>query len=223
MALDSMTLSTAKFEAHLRLLERMACSVIPLTDWVAWRRGARAELPARAVVLTADDGHRSQWDVMAPRLRERQWPVTLFIYPSAISHARYAMTWPQLREWVSRPGVSAESHTYWHPNFETERRRRSGDAFQRFATDQLQRSRHVLQQQLAQPCALLAWPFGLSDAPLLKLAADCGYRAAFTLGNRSATMGSELYAVPRHLMVESVDEGQLARRLEVAFAAETRS
>jgi peptidoglycan/xylan/chitin deacetylase (PgdA/CDA1 family) len=215
-----MTLRISNFEAHLRMLERLKCNVIPLAEWVAWRRGERATmLPPRAVVLTADDGHRSQFSVMAPRLHARGWPVSLFVYPSAISNASYAMTWPQLRELISEPGCTVQSHSFWHPNLLQERRRMSPDAFQRFAADQLQRSREVIEQRLSQPVSLLAWPFGLSDEALWTQAAECGYQAAFALGNRSASMPDPIYAVPRHLIVDSVDERQLAARLTAAFAA----
>jgi len=216
---DSMTVRVANFEAHLRLLERLACNVVPLADWVDRRRGERPTLPPRAVVLTADDGHRSQVDVMAPRLRERGWPMTLFIYPSAISNASYAMTWDQLRELADGPEFTVQSHTYWHPNLLRERQRLPPDVFRQFAADQLQRSRNVLQQRLLKPISLLAWPFGLSDEGLCTQAAESGYLAAFSLGNRSATIQDPLYAVPRHLMVDSIDERQLGARLEAAFAA----
>ena len=218
-AVDSMTVRTSNFEAQLRLLERLNCNVIALADWVAWRRGERATLPPRAVVLTADDGHRSQFEVMAPLLQARGWPITLFVYPSAISNARYAMTWPQLRELVAYPGFSVQSHTFWHPNLMQERQRLSPQAFRRFATDQLRRSRDVIEQRLAHPVTLLAWPFGLNDEALWAQATECGYQAAVALGNRAATRQDPLYAVPRHLIVDSIDAPQLAARLRTAFAA----
>ena len=115
-AVDSMTVRTQRFDAHLDTLEKLGAHIIPLSDWVAvFRRGERTHLPDRAVVLTADGGHRSQADVLLPRLQKRGWPVTLFIYPSAISNARYAMTWDQLRQASQQAGVSIQSHTYWHP------------------------------------------------------------------------------------------------------------
>jgi len=154
---------------------------------------------------------------MAPMLRARGLPVTLFIYPSAISNASYAMTWPQLRELLAEPGFSVQSHSFWHPNFMLERKRQSPEAFQRFATDQLRRSREILQQRLGQAVSLLAWPFGLSDEALWMQARDCGYQAAFALGNRSATQRDPLFSVPRHLMVDGVDARQLAVRLNAAF------
>lgn len=217
---DSMTLRTARFESHLDTIQRLDCTVIPLADWVAYRRGERVTLPPRSVVLTADDGHHSQFEIMAPLLQREGWPITLFIYPSAISNANYAMTWSQVTELGAHPLISVQSHTYWHPNFIKERGNMNAEAFERFTTNQLQRSREVLERKLSKPVSLLAWPFGLSDPGLHSLAERCGYRAAFALDNRSASRHDALYAAPRHLMVDSVDARQLAERLEAAFAWE---
>lgn len=218
--LDSMTVRTARFEDHLRTIKKLGCKVVPLADWVAYRRGERGPLPERAVVLTADDGHRSQFDVMMPLLQREGWPVTLFIYPSAISNASYAMSWEQLRQWRADPNMSVQSHTYWHPNLVRDRQTMPPDAFERHALHQLTRSRQVLNQRLDAAVSLLAWPFGLSDPGLQQWAQDSGYQAAFALENRSASRHDPLYAVPRHLMVDSVDAAQLAVRLEAAFAQE---
>jgi peptidoglycan/xylan/chitin deacetylase (PgdA/CDA1 family) len=225
-ALDSMTVRTATFRAQLRMLQELSCQVISLLSWVEWRlavaRGDAATLPPHAVVLTADDGHRSQFEVMAPLLRELGWPVTLFVYPSAISNAGYAMTWPQLRELAADPLVSVQSHTYWHPNLLRERERLPPAAFHRFAADQLTRSREKLQSHLDRPVTLLAWPFGQGDDALAQQASQAGYAAAFSLGNRSASAVDSLYAVPRHLIVDVIDARQLAARLDAAFSARSR-
>ena len=216
-AVDSMTVRLQRLDEHLHLIERLACRVVPLADWVAWRQGRLAVLPDRAVVLTADDGHRSQFEHLAPRLRERGWPATLFIYPSAISNAPYAMTWAQLTELSNGSGLSLQSHTLWHPNLVRERRSQSPESFRRFAMKQLSQSRDTLQHRLGRAVGLLAWPFGLSDPGLQAMAAEAGYTAAFALGNRSATAGDPLMNVPRHLVVDSVDVRQLEARLRTAF------
>ncbi|KQV59589.1 hypothetical protein ASC95_27965 [Pelomonas sp. Root1217] len=225
--LDSMTVRIANFEDHLHVLHQLGCQVISLAAWVAWRlgreRGERVSLPPRAVVLTADDGHRSQFEVMAPLLRERGWPVTLFVYPSAISNASYAMTWAQLQELASDPLLSVQSHTYWHPNLVRDRQRMPPTAFQRFAASQLARSRDTLELRLGRPVTLLAWPFGLGDEGLARQAQQAGYEAAFSLGNRSAVAGDSPFDVPRHMIVDSVDARQLAARLEAAFADKAAS
>lgn len=218
-AVDSMTVRTSNFEAHLRVLEQLQCTIIPLANLVAWRRGERtALLPPRAVVLTVDDGHRTQFEVMMPRLAARGWPITLFVYPSAISNADYAMTWAQLQALAAQPGVSVQSHTLWHPNFITERKRLSPEAFKTFAATQLQRSKDTLQQRLSRSVTLLAWPFGLSDEGIRAQAAECGYEAALSLGDRAATIEDPLYALPRYLMVDGINDRQLSARLKAVFA-----
>ncbi|HEY9108913.1 MAG TPA: polysaccharide deacetylase family protein, partial [Roseateles sp.] len=135
----------------------------------------------------------------------------------AISNAEYAMTWGQLQQLAAGPQVSVQSHSYWHPNLFKERERMPAPAFERFAADQLVRSRQALVQRLGHPVTLLAWPFGLSDTGLQELAEGSGYEAAFSLGNRSASESDPLFAAPRHLIVEGVDVRQLAARLEAAF------
>jgi peptidoglycan/xylan/chitin deacetylase (PgdA/CDA1 family) len=214
---DSMTVRLATFEAHVRALSDLGCSVLPLAEVVAWRRGLRAELPPRAVVLTADDAHRSQFEHMAPRLRETGWPVTLFVYPSAVSNAPYAMTWQQLVALQAGGLYRVESHTYWHPNFLRERQRQAPEAFERFATEQLIKSRQRLHERLDADPRLLAWPFGLTDEGLMDLAGRLAYEASFVLGNRHLTRQDPLHALPRHLMTDAMSGPQLARLLEDAF------
>lgn len=221
-ATDAMTLRLRSFDAQLRLLERLGAAVVPLSAWVDWRLGRREALPPRAVVLTADDGHRSQWEQLLPRLHERGWPVTLFVYPSAISNAAYAMRWEQLHAALEHGGVDVQGHTYWHPNLVRDEARLPPAAFEAELDLQLRRSRALLQQRLGQPVTLLAWPFGLSDAVLQARAAEAGYDAAFGLGNRSATRSAPRYDVPRHLMVEAVAMADFEARLERAFSGEAR-
>lgn len=218
-AVDSMTVRQARFEAHLELLQRLECTIVPLANVVDWRSGRRGALPERAVALCADDGHRSQFERMAPAVRERGWPMTLFVYPSAISNASYAMTWLQLRSLAADARIDVQSHTYWHPNFARDRQRLAPQAFAAEVSMQLRRSKAVLEQRLDTTVSLLAWPFGIVDDTLAEQAAEAGYEAGFVLGNRAATSQDPPFALPRYLMVDSVDERQLAVRLHSAFGA----
>ena len=215
---DGMTVRLATFERHLRVLQEARCRVVPLADVVAWRQGLQDTLPPRAVALTADDGHRSQAERMAPMLSGTGWPVTLFVYPSAVSNASYAMSWVQLAALQASGTYRIESHTYWHPNLVRERQRLFADAFDAFATDQLVRSRQRLQDKLGVRPSLLAWPFGMTDAGLMALAERVGYEASFTLGNRHLGRLDPLHALPRHLVTDALDGPRLARLLEDAFA-----
>jgi peptidoglycan/xylan/chitin deacetylase (PgdA/CDA1 family) len=216
---DSMTVRESTFAAHLRVLQNLRCTIVPLADLVSWRTGA-GQLPPRAVALTADDAHRSQAEVMAPMLRDTGWPVTLFVYPSAVSNAAYAMTWDQLAALRAGGGYRIESHTYWHPHLLRERRARSPADFERFATQQLVQSRDRLRDRLGVSPTLLAWPFGMTDAGLMSLAGRLGYEASFALGNRPVSRQDDLQALPRHLMTDAVDAERLTGLLEQAFSTD---
>lgn len=210
---DSMTVRTSTFEAQLAWLRAHGYRCVPLRDVLAWLRDPAAELPPRSVALTADDGHRSVYDVLAPIARRDHLPVTLFIYPSAISNASYAMTWQQLRELRATGLFDVQSHTYWHPNFHVERRRRGDADYQAFVDTQLIRSKEKLQQELGSAVDQLAWPFGIDDAQLRDRAVLAGYVAGFTLEARPVRRGDTVMALPRFLITDAVTPAVLGRLL----------
>jgi peptidoglycan/xylan/chitin deacetylase (PgdA/CDA1 family) len=210
---DQMTVRTATFRSHLRYLQGHGCVVIPLSQLVAYLTHEGPPLAARAVIITIDDGHRSVFTELPSVMREFQVPLTLFIYPSAISNASYAMTWEQIAA-LQRTGlVDIQSHTHWHPNFKVEKRRRSALDYRAFVVRQLTRSRDLLKQKLGTTPDLVAWPFGIYDAELLGLARDTGYRAGFTLDRRGVRMDDDLLALPRFLVTEAVGEREFAAML----------
>lgn len=213
-ATDSMMVRTALFEGHLRVIRELGCTVIPLATLVDYLLGRRNDLPPRAVVITADDGHITQFTEMRPVIERARLPVTLFIYPSAISNASYAMSWEQLRELHAGPYFEVAGHTYWHPNFKHERKLQTPADYAKFVHMQLVKSKAVLEQRLGAIRPYLAWPFGIYDQELMDAAAAAGYEAAFTLDAKFATRARPMQAQPRYLMVDSVSEAMLERLLK---------
>lgn len=198
---DSMTLQTGVFAAQLAWLRDKGYSVIPLRALVAHLRGEAQAPPGRSVVITADDGHRNVFAEMLPLVRHYQVPVTLFIYPSAISNATYAMTWDQLRELVATGLFEVQSHTYWHPKLRDERLRMTPEAYRCFLDMQFAKSKRRLEQEIGRPVDLLAWPFGLFDEDLERAASEAGYVAAFSIERRPVTRAERLMALPRYMIV----------------------
>ena len=213
-ATDSMTVRTNHFAAQLDYLAGHGYTVVPLRQAVACLRGEAVALPPKALAITVDDGHRSVYTDMLPLVRRQRIPVTLFIYPSAISNASYALTWEQLAELRASGLFEVQSHTYWHPNFKQEQRRLTPEQYQALVRMQLEKSRSVIAAHLGTPVDLLAWPFGIHDADLIARAAAAGYRAAFTLDRRSASDTDDPMALPRYLMVDALDLAGFARLLQ---------
>ena len=212
---DSMAVRTSKFAWQLRYLADHHYLVLPLRTLVS-SLVQKNPLP-NAVVITVDDGHRSVYSDMLPLVLEHRVPVTLFIYPSAISNASYAMTWEQL-DTLRRTGLfDIQSHTYWHPNFKIEKRRLAPSAYDEFVTMQLVKPRRVLKAKLGVDTNVLAWPFGIYDDDLMGRADAAGYVAGVTLDARSVRSDDRRLALPRFLVTDAVSDKRFAAILPPAM------
>ena len=200
---DSMTVRTEIFVAQLKFLRDNGYTVVPLRQALNALQGKGPALPAKAVAITVDDGHRTIYSELLPLIQREKIPVTLFIYPSAISNADYAMTWQQLEQLRDTELFDIQSHTYWHPNFKIEKRRLAPEAYQSFVRNQLEKSRKTLKQRLAVDPDLLAWPFGIYDEELTAAARAAGYVAAFSIDAHHAHSGDNLMELPRYLMADT--------------------
>jgi len=210
---DSMTVRVSTLESQLRFLQEHGYHIVPLRAAVDWLRDPNAVLPSKPVVITVDDGHRSVFEKLLPIVLRERFPVTLFIYPSAISNASYALTWDQLRTLKQTGWFDIQSHTYWHPNFNIERKHRSAADYQQFVRWQLDASRRRIEAETGAHVDMLAWPFGIVDDQLMAWTGQQGYVAAFTLQARQADRHAALLALPRFLMVDAYGPNALAHLL----------
>lgn len=196
----STTISTAKFEAQLQWLKDNSYTVIPLKDLVSYLQGKTNSLPSKSVVITADDGRESVYQHMYPLVKKYKIPVTLFVYPSSISNASYAMTWEQLKELQQSGYFDVQSHTFWHPNFIKDKEKMSADEYQKSVVMQMNKSKEVLDKKLGIQVTLLAWPFGLFNEELEEAASKAGYEMAFTIEPRPASRREKFMAEPRYVI-----------------------
>jgi peptidoglycan/xylan/chitin deacetylase (PgdA/CDA1 family) len=204
---DSMTVTTPVFESHLKYLKDNGYRVIPLRELLDMNSGKKVPSDSRCVVLVADDAHISVYTTALPLIKKYNVPMTLFVYPSAISNASYAMTWDQLRELKTTGLFDFQSHTYWHPNFKKERERLAPAEFEKLVHMQLTKSREKIEKELGVKVDLLAWPFGIYDPWLMAKAAEAGYTAAFTIERHPVTNEDHPMALPRYLLADT-DRGK---------------
>ena len=200
VAADSMTVTTTLFESHLKYLGENNYKVIPLGELVDYYLGKRGAPSPHSVAITVDDGHISVYTDMVPLVKRYRLPVTLFIYPSAISNASYAMTWNQLREIKETGLFDFQAHTFWHPNFKKEKKRLTPAEYDSFVTAQFKKSNEKLEKELKVKVNMLAWPFGIYDDDLIQKAQQTGYVATFTMERHPANPRDRVMALPRYLM-----------------------
>ncbi len=213
---DSMTVTDAVFESHLKYLKENGYKICPLGELLD-QYLTKGVLPdSRMVALTADDGHISIYTHALPLLKKYHAPMTLFLYPSAISNASYAMTWEQLMELKATGLFDFESHTYWHPNLKKDHARMKPDEYRKSVDIQLKKSKEVLEKKFHKKIDLLAWPFGIYDPWLEEKAAAAGYRAAFSIDRHPAAPSERRMAFPRYLMTNG-DQGKNFERIAGGF------
>ncbi len=209
---DGMTITTPVFESHLKYLRDNGFHVIPLRQLVDYYL-KKGPMPApKSVVIVADDGHESVYTYMRPLVMKYQVPVTLFLYPSAISNASYAMTWDQLRDLKKTGLFEFQGHTYWHPNFKKDEKRMSRAEYEKSVDLQLNKSRTKLEKELGVHIDMLAWPFGIYNDWLMERAKEDGYVAAFSIEAHAAAEGDALMKLPRYLLVNA-DSGKVFERI----------
>lgn len=209
---DGMTITTPVFEAQMKYLHDNGYKVIPLRQLVDFYHGKTPAPGPKSVVIVEDDAHKSVYSDMLPIIKKYHYPVTIFAYPSAISNAKYALTWDQMRELAKTGLFDVQSHTYWHPNFKKERRKLRQSALDTFVTTQLTKSKARLEAELKSKVDMLAWPFGIYDDYLIRKAKEAGYVATFTIERRHATGSDSVFKLPRYLLVNA-DSGRVFTQL----------
>lgn len=204
---DGMTITTPVFEAHLKYLKDNGYKVIPLRQLVDWYQKKGPAPAPKSVVIVEDDAHKTVYSDMMPLAKKYNVPVTVFIYPSAISNAKYAMTWDQIRELKKTGLFDFQSHTYWHPNFKRDKKKMTPQEYEKSVVTQLNKSKAKIEKELGGKVDMLAWPFGIFDDHLLKKAAEAGYVATFTIVAHHAGTADSVTKLPRYLLINS-DQGK---------------
>ncbi len=197
---DSMTVTTPVFEAQMQWLKDNGYTVIPLRTLVNYLLGKGPAPAPKSVVITADDGHKSVYTDMLPIVRKYNIPVTLFLYPSCLSNASYALTYEQVKEMQQTGLFDVQGHTFWHPNFKRDKKKLKPAEYQKLVETQLVKSKMVLDKRLGTNIDLLAWPFGIYDDYLEAEAQKAGYVAAFSIDRRNASKSEKIMEQPRYLM-----------------------
>ena len=189
--MKALTISIGEFEKELQAIKDNGFAVIPMQDFLAWRRGEK-EIPVKSCVITIDDGWVSAYDNAWPLLKKYRYPFTLFVYVNYVGTGGKSMTWTQLAE-MRDAGVDIQSHTYSHSNL-----RFPGGGMDRTHAEEVKRevaamgvdgwlrkeivtSKEVIEKQLGIKCNAFAYPFGVYSPKAREMVKEAGYEAAFTV------------------------------------------
>ena len=184
---------TAVFHAQMSYIARAKHPVIPLSSVVDAIEG-RVTLPARAVVITFDDGWQSQYDDAFRLLKQYGFTATFFVYTKAIGNGPAFMTWDELRE-IQRAGMTVGAHSRTHPELT-----KKGVSL----ASEIAGSRDDIQQNLGTTPDLFAYPYGDWDDRVAAAVRAAGFRAARGMGDGPVNTHATLYALKSVLTTDDM-------------------
>ncbi len=186
-----MVVSPASFEAQMAWLVRNGYRVVRMADLAGFLAGHKA-LPARAVVISFDDGYESVYRYAFPVLKKYRLPATVFVYTDFLGGGD-ALTWAQLQEMQASGLIDVQSHSKSHRNLVE---RRAGESDERYRANldaEMRVPRELLERRLPPlKVRYLAYPFGDANEAVLEAAA----RNGIELGATVVPGGNAFYAQP---------------------------
>lgn len=173
---NSMTVTAARMEADLKWLsDNGYTTVLPR------ELAAGVPLPDKPVMITFDDGYRSNYDILFPLLKKYDMKASISIVVSATDKgSEHALTWDMCREMTDSGLVEIDSHTYDLHNPDScgayknegdngiQRHRWEGlRSYNSRVIDDIIKSYDRIQKETGQPPSMLAYPYGISDRTAL--------------------------------------------------------
>jgi peptidoglycan/xylan/chitin deacetylase (PgdA/CDA1 family) len=195
------------FEAQMKELKDKGVSVIGMQDFLAWKRGEKA-IPARAAIVTLDDGWKSQYDVAWPILKKYGYPHTMFIYTEGVRGGHYgggeAVSWEQLAE-MRDAGIDIQAHSETHPDLrkpydKIAKKKLSPPEYEQWLENEIGRSKRTLEEKLGIKVNCFAVPYGNINDRVRDVAKKEGYEAVFTVYGQRLVYNAPNNSLGRYLI-----------------------
>lgn len=165
-----------EFEQQMQYLANHGYTAISLSELFAARTDGSL-LPEKPVIITFDDGYADNYLTALPIMEKYGMKSTVFVITGKVGQAEY-LTWEQIREMQAR-NTEIASHTHSHVAL--------NEISPAMLSDELNRSKQLLEEHLQQPVEFLAYPYGQYNHQIIVAMQQAGYRGACTglpgLGN----------------------------------------
>ena len=195
------------FDQQMEALKKQGYTGVSLNQvYGAWFKGG--ELPEKPVVVSFDDGYRSQYVYARPELRKLGWPGVLSAIAGRIGQPGAELSNPMVQTMIN-DGWELDSHTINHVDVS----QASGARLQ----EEVAGSRKMLQQRFHQPVNFFCYPSGDYDDQAIQAVRAAGYLGATTT-NEGLASKSEMYTLKRIRVDGSDGVGGLEQKLKQAGA-----
>jgi peptidoglycan/xylan/chitin deacetylase (PgdA/CDA1 family) len=202
-----------EFAAHMDYLASAGYHPVTAAELVKGRSGR--PLPPRPVVLTFDDAYTDFYSAVLPVLRAHGFRATLYVptaYVGATArfnasvgeHDRAVLSWQALLE-IAAEGMEVAAHSHTHPQLDR--------VPPSVISDEVVRSRGMLEQKLGLSVDGFAYPFGYWNRAVRGAIATAGYRYACAVDELVTVPDDDVLTLPRLTVNAGIGVAGLARLL----------
>ncbi len=184
------------FEKEMKYLVDNNYQVISITQYLNYLKNkSQNPIPKKSIILTFDDGYRTQYDEAYPVLKKYNLTATFFIYEDCINKYPICLTDSEIQEMVNG-GMKLANHTLHH-------------IYMTKYKDRTIKKELIDNQKLLEKFGkenvekVVAYPYGMVDERVIKIVKDLGYEAGFGV-SVYAEDDNNTYNLPRYLMGENI-------------------
>ena len=187
---SNLCISERTFAKQMEYLKNNGYYTIHLSDLMEFLNYKTA-IPSKSVIITLDDGYRSNYEFAYPLLKRYGYTATLFIYTDFIEASGNAITWKQLRE-LKAAGFEIGSHSISHADLTKKLPHENDPMYWGRITKEFIDSKKIIDRKLNQDTQFFAYPYGNYNQQILNLFPQAGYK----LGLSIRTGGNSFFANP---------------------------
>jgi peptidoglycan/xylan/chitin deacetylase (PgdA/CDA1 family) len=193
------TVTPAALDAQLGYLSEKGYTTISLDQLLDGFSG-KAGLPAKSIVITFDDGWKTQYTVALPLLKKYKQTATFYVVSTYMGYGAY-FDWDMTKA-LKDAGMTIAGHTLDH-----------SDLVKTNATQldkQLQDSKAAIEKNLGITVNHFAYPFGSYNDTVVAAVRRAGYRSATTInpvpvrGPVSAFLLPRMHATYKQTLAEFI-------------------
>lgn len=189
-------INVESFEEQMKYLYEKGYYTATVEELIAYMRG-EINLPTKTVVITFDDGHKTNYIYAYPILKKYGFRATGFLITNRISETPVSfnpnelqfLSWPEINE--MKDVFTFGGHTHNLHYITSADRPALVSMPENLIVEDLQLNRNLL------PTEYFAYPFGTYNERTIELLKLAGYKYAFTTDEKNAKKGTGFYEIGR--------------------------
>jgi len=186
-------ISKEKFESILIYLQENNYNTLFASDLL--HSMEEGKLPENSILLTFDDGSKTFYTNVYPLLKKYNMKAVMHIMSGV--KGKFWLNTEEIQEMQKSGFVEFQSHTEYHAYLT----RISDTEIKR----ELERSKKALEEITGKPVEFIAYPFGLYDERVMRIAKEVGYKGGFTIKRKHTQKRGEPLQLHRTIIMESMD------------------